>query len=216
VSDFDPPGGIRGASGAQPKRDLRRNLIAARRSMSEQNKKNQDSLVRRTLVTWLTEINATIVAAYVPMIGEPGGPELPSALAHVVFTLLLPVVQPDRDLDWAAHDGRLAPAALGLMEPVGPRLGLDAIATASVVIVPALAVDRSGIRLGRGGGSYDRALARVGAGQIVIAPLYDGELVATVPSESHDRRVDGVIIGGVVTMLSPGHGSGPAGRWAMQ
>jgi len=205
VSDFDPPGGARDASGTQPKRDLRRNLIAARRSMSEQNKKNQDSLVRRTLVTWLAEINASIVAAYVPMIGEPGGPELPSALVQVVSTLLLPVVQPDRDLDWAAHDGTLVPAALGMMEPVGLRLGVNAIATASVVIVPALAVDRSGIRLGRGGGSYDRALARVGAPQIVIALLYDGELVATVPSEPHDRRVDGVITGSVVTMLSPGH-----------
>jgi len=205
VSDFDPPGGALGASGTQPKRDLRRNLIAARRSMSEQNKKNQDSLVRRTLVTWLTEINASIVAAYVPMIGEPGGPELPSALGQVVSETLLPVVLPDRDLDWAESDGALAPAALGMMEPTGARLGVDAITRADVVIVPALAVDRSGIRLGRGGGSYDRALARVAAPQIVIALLYTGELVATVPSEHHDRRVDGVIIGDVVTMLSPGH-----------
>jgi 5-formyltetrahydrofolate cyclo-ligase len=56
-------------------------------------------------------------------------------------------------------------------------------------VVPALAVDRRGSRLGRGGGSYDRALARVPAGRPVLALLYDGECPEVVPTEPHDRRV---------------------------
>ena len=57
-----------------------------------------------------------------------------------------------------------SPARLGLLEPDGERLGVDAIATADVVLVPGLAVAADGMRLGRGGGSYDRAL-RPGAGR---------------------------------------------------
>jgi 5-formyltetrahydrofolate cyclo-ligase len=55
--------------------------------------------------------------------------------------------------------------------------------------VPALLVDRSGMRLGRGGGSFDRALGRVAAGVPVVALVYDGEIVERVPREPHDRSV---------------------------
>jgi 5-formyltetrahydrofolate cyclo-ligase len=71
-----------------------------------------------------------------------------------------------------------------------------AITSADVVIVPALAVDLAGRRLGRGGGSYDRALARVGASILTIAPLYDGELLAEVPAGSHDQPVRAVALPG--------------------
>ena len=59
----------------------------------------------------------------------------------------------------------------------------------AVVLVPAVAVDRTGLRLGRGGGSYDRALARVGPAILTVAPLYDSEVLPTVPAEPHDQRV---------------------------
>jgi len=61
------------------------------------------------------------------------------------------------------------------------------------VLVPALAVDPAGNRLGRGGGSYDRALARVTPGTFVCALLYDGEVVDRVPADDHDRRVDAAV-----------------------
>ncbi len=103
---------------------------------------------------------------------------------------LLPVLLDDDDLDWAAYDGHLAPGRRGLLEPVGPRLGVDAIAACDLVLVPALRVDRSGNRLGRGGGSYDRALAR--ATGLTVALLHDDELVEAVPHESHDVPVNAV------------------------
>jgi 5-formyltetrahydrofolate cyclo-ligase len=214
VSDFCAFPAEPGLSVAQTKRDLRRELLAARRAKSGKKRENQDALVRATLLDWLTAIDPATVAAYVPMTGEPGGADLPEALARAAVTVLLPVVQADRDLDWVAYLGpsSLAPAALGLTEPVGPGLGVDAVAGADVVIVPALAVDRSGMRLGRGGGSYDRALARVRGGTRVVALLYPGELMAAVPTEPHDRPVHAVVIGGEVISLSPRHGSGPAGR----
>jgi len=138
---------------------------------------------------------AATVAAYVSVATEPGTGPLIEELAAAGKRVLLPVLLPDGDLDWAAYDGpaSLAPARLGLLEPAGPRLGPGAVATADVVLVPALAVDRSGMRLGRGGGSYDRALARVPVGTFVCALLYDDELVDEVPRAGHDRAVTAVV-----------------------
>jgi 5-formyltetrahydrofolate cyclo-ligase len=140
------------------------------------------ALVRRTA--------AATVAAYVPVGSEPGGPDLPSVLAAHA-RVLLPVLLPDGDLDWSAYDGpaSLAPATRGLLEPTGPRLGREAIGTPDAVLVPGLAMDRTGVRLGRGGGSYDRALARVPVGTFVCTLLYDGKVLDRVPAEPHDRPV---------------------------
>jgi 5-formyltetrahydrofolate cyclo-ligase len=112
------------------------------------------------------------------------------ALRAAGVRVLLPVVTGER-LDWATYDGEgaLAEGPLGLAEPSGHRLGSDALAAADVVLVPALAVDRSGHRLGRGRGYYDRALAAVSVP--VIAVVFDDDVIDDVPVEAHDRDVDG-------------------------
>jgi 5-formyltetrahydrofolate cyclo-ligase len=180
------------------KRTLRASLLAARRSRSEADRAAEAASVRATLVDLVRALRPVVVAAYVPVGTEPGGPELPEALAAALAPggrLLLPVLLPDLDLNWAAYAGpeSLVPAGRGLREPAGPRLGPAAVAEADLVVVPAVAVDERGRRLGRGGGSYDRALARVPAAALTVALLSDGELVADVPAESHDRAVQAVI-----------------------
>jgi 5-formyltetrahydrofolate cyclo-ligase len=134
---------------------------------------------------------AATVAAYVSLDGEPGTGPLLEALRADGKRVILPVLLPDGDLDWAPYDGPdgLVPASRGLLEPAGPRLGPDAVATADAVLVPGLAVDTSGIRLGRGGGSYDRALGRVPVGTFTCVLLYEGEVGVPVPVEPHDRPV---------------------------
>jgi 5-formyltetrahydrofolate cyclo-ligase len=129
---------------------------------------------------------ASRVAAYASIGTEPPTGAVLAALHHV----LLPVLGTDGDLDWAAGTD-LAPTARGLLEPTGPPLGSNAIAECDVVLVPALAVDREGNRLGRGGGSYDRALRR--ATGLTIAVLYDGERVESLPVEAHDIPVRAVV-----------------------
>lgn len=134
---------------------------------------------------------AATVAAYVSISTEPGtGPLLESLLA-AGKRVILPVLLPDGDLDWAGYAGpqALAPARLGLLEPVGPRLGVAAVATADAVLVPGLAVSPTGLRLGRGGGSYDRVLGRVPVGTFTCVLLYEEEVGRDVPVEPHDRAV---------------------------
>jgi 5-formyltetrahydrofolate cyclo-ligase len=81
------------------------------------------------------------------------------------------------------------PGPYGLREPVGPRLGPDAIGLADVLLIPALAVDRRGVRLGRGAGHYDRSLPKAGAEAALIAVVRDEELVDQLPDEPHDVRM---------------------------
>jgi 5-formyltetrahydrofolate cyclo-ligase len=148
---------------------------------------------------------AATVAAYVSLDGEPGTGPLLDALRAAGKRVILPVLLPDGDLDWAAYEGPdgLVSASRGLLEPAGRRLGPDAVATADAVLVPGLAVDSAGVRLGRGGGSYDRALSRVPVGTFTCVLLYDAEVGVPVPVEPHDRPVGWAATpGGVVRLAS--------------
>ena len=140
---------------------------------------------------------AATVSAYVSIGGEPGTGLLLEALTQANKRVLLPRVvraadgHPGLDLDWAVYHGptSLAPARYGLLEPLSEALGVDAIASADVVLVPGLAVSASGMRLGRGAGCYDRALARVPVGTMTLAMLYADEVGRDVPFEAHDLPV---------------------------
>src|SRR6476469_9437386 len=122
------------------------------------------------------------VAAYVPLRTEPGSVELLDDLVNQGVRVITPVLLDDNDLDWEQW-GVVGSAPLGV----------DAIAHVDAVLVPALAVAADGTRLGRGGGSYDRALARVPAGTPVAALLYDSEVVTRLPSEPWDRPVTAIV-----------------------
>jgi 5-formyltetrahydrofolate cyclo-ligase len=184
---------------------LRNRLIAARQSLTPQQRERAAAAVQAVLHDLVRAQSPQLIAGYLPLGPEPGGADLPAVLSRQA-RLLLPVLRPDNDLDWARYEGpdALRAGPRGLREPTGQRLGVAAIGTADLVIVPALAVDRTGVRMGRGGGSYDRALARAGAAY-TVALLHDGELLPTVPAEPHDRRVHAAI--------TPGEGLSEISDW---
>ncbi|MGX6605211.1 5-formyltetrahydrofolate cyclo-ligase [Micromonosporaceae bacterium Da 78-11] len=232
---------------------LRSRLLTLRRDLTLPARASAAAHLQDQILDLVRRVAPSTIAAYVPIGPEPGGADLPDLLARQA-RVLLPVLLPDNDLDWAVHDGVLnrgpqsgpdvglptatqpepgpwsglssgsGPAplseqapnsgpglrsgsaphpgpvprspgrAFGLTEPAGPRLGPDAIRTAELVLVPALAVGRDGTRMGRGGGSYDRALTRLRSpGPLVVALLHDWELIDQVPAEPHDHPVHGVI-----------------------
>jgi 5-formyltetrahydrofolate cyclo-ligase len=147
------------------------------------------------------------VAAYVPAPEEPGHGRLPAAFAELAARVLLPVVPAEgAELGWAVDTGRLVPGRFGLLEPVGPRLGPTALGTADVVVLPAMAVSRDGVRLGRGGGYYDRALRHVRPDAVLVAVVFDDELLDELPAEPHDQRVTAIVTpSGGWQALPPGH-----------
>lgn len=159
----------------------------------------------RDAVLALPEVAAaTCVTAYVARMAEPDTAPLVAELQRRGVRILMPVLLPDLDLDWAPDDGdrHRSEVHRGLTEPTSTPLGVDSIAQADVVLVPALAVDRDGYRIGYGGGCYDRALTRVRPGALVVALLHDGELVdEPLPAEEHDRRVDAVAMPSGVVRL---------------
>src|SRR3954453_2443045 len=134
------------------------------------------------------------LAAYVPEETEPGAGRLPAGCTQLGARGPLPIVPAEgRELGWAVDTGRLTAGRFGLFEPAGPRLGPTAIGAADVVVVPALAVARRGVRLGRGGGYYDRALVHARPDAVLVTLVFDDERVAELPREVHDRPVTAVV-----------------------
>ncbi len=159
----------------------RSRLTAARRAMSPDDRAAARARVRDAVLERCRAEGWRCVAAYVALRTEPGSPELLAGLAALGVRVLVPVTLPDRDLDWTAW-------------PDTVLLGPHAVAEADAVLVPALAAATDdGTRLGRGGGSYDRALGRRRADAVVAALLYDGETVSVLPSDPWDVPVAAVV-----------------------
>ncbi|HET9895181.1 MAG TPA: 5-formyltetrahydrofolate cyclo-ligase [Streptosporangiaceae bacterium] len=172
----------------------RRRVSASRAKLPESDRHLAGTALLNHLLA-LPEVGmAGTIAAYVSIGAEPPTNALIYALWKRGCYVLLPVLRDDLDLDWASYEGpsSLAAGPRGLLQPTEPLRGVRAIASADFVVVPALAVGRDGYRLGRGGGSYDRALARVAPMVPTVALLYERELVDAVPVAEHDQRVSAV------------------------
>ncbi len=126
------------------------------------------------------------LAAFRSLPTEPECGGIIDAAHEAGWQVIVPVMLEDKDLSWVEAD---APGRL---------LGVDAIGRAAIVVVPALAIDRDGMRLGQGGGSYDRALPRRSRSAWTVALVHDDELALRVPRDEHDVSVDAVV--------TPGHG----------
>lgn len=151
--------------------------------MTDADRESARAAVRAAVLRRATTDGWSCVAGYIPFRTEPGSRELLEALDVLGVRVLVPVTLADRDLDWA-------PWSPGQS---GPQLGRDSVADVDALLVPALAVARDGTRLGRGGGSYDRALQRCRAATPVAALLFAGELVDSLPRDDWDRPVSAVV-----------------------
>lgn len=175
---------------------LVRSTVLARRGERSDSERDAAALELRDQVLTLPEITGVAtVAAYVATGIEPGTAPLLAELRRRGVRLLLPVLRDDFDLDWAelTDPERLRPGRFGILEPAEPLLGVDAVREAGVVVCPGVAADAAGHRLGRGGGSYDRVLARLDPSTLRCILLYDDEALDVVPHDDHDQRVDAIV-----------------------
>ncbi|MYS90066.1 MULTISPECIES: 5-formyltetrahydrofolate cyclo-ligase [Streptomyces] len=191
-----------GRPGEPDKRTLRRDFLTMRNRLTADDLRETSAALAGRALELPELARAGTVAAYVSVGSEPGTLALLDALRTRGVRVLLPVLLPDNDLDWGVYEGEGSLARvqhggrMALFEPAGERLGPDAVTTADAVLLPGLAVDTRGMRLGRGGGSYDRVLARLeraGARPALVVLLYDSEVVEHVPEEPHDRPVHAVV-----------------------
>jgi len=175
------------------KTELRAEILHARRALPSQVRDAEAHALTAHLPVFTGK--GDTVCAYVPVGSEPGSVELIDSLLRREVRVLLPVARHDAadqplPLQWDEYrPGGLVPARFGLQEPGEPWLPADAIETAAVVLVPALAVDRAGVRLGRGAGFYDRSLPLASASARLVAVVRDDELVDRLPAEPHDVRM---------------------------
>lgn len=172
---------------------LRERLLEARRRVAHDVHATEAHMLSERLEPVVTD--GSTVCAYVPLSTEPGAIEILDMLLRRSGRVLLPVARTTGPgntgtplpLRWGEYrPGALVPGPWGLLEPPEPVLPESALAEASLVIVPALAVDRRGVRLGRGRGFYDRSLGGRNPQAHLIAMVRDAEFVNELPAERHD------------------------------
>ena len=131
---------------------------------------------------------ARIVALYRALPSECGTASVAAGLQRAGVEVCYPAVVPrDRELQFRRSSGVFVAGALGIEEPTGSPVALAAI---DLLVVPAIAVDAAGRRLGRGKGHYDATLSLYGGRSVAL--VFESQLVPEVPVGEHDRRVGAV------------------------
>jgi 5-formyltetrahydrofolate cyclo-ligase len=195
------------------KRALRREHLAARRALRPEE---------------LAAISAAIVARLrsLPELSTPQRPTLtlllyaaqpdevdPAALAlglPLDVRVVLPrVVGDELELVERRAEAQLVPGAFGILEPPRSARLLDPVEI-DVAVVPGVAFDVRGGRLGRGGGFYDRLLPRLRPDCVVIGLAPERAVLARVPTEPHDRPVDLIVTDASVRRRTPTPDGQPA------
>ena len=188
------------------KTELRAEILLARRTLAPQLHDAEAHALCGHLPAFIG--GGETVCAYVAIGSEPGSDELIDSLLRRGVRVLLPVARDDGaglpvPLQWGEYrPGGLVKARFGLREPAEPWLPAYTIAAATVVLVPSLAVDRAGVRLGRGAGFYDRSLPLAAPTAQLVAVVRDDELVDRLPAEPHDVRMTHALTpnGGLVAL----------------
>jgi 5-formyltetrahydrofolate cyclo-ligase len=176
------------------KRALRAELRERRQNLTTTERSSATEGLTRNLVDLATDLSARSVAAYLSTPNEPDTRPFLNWAHEQGLRVLLPISREDGLLDWTTGDGESETEGLfGMPEAVGELLGPIAINDVDLIVVPAAAVDRTGMRMGWGRGYFDKTLGSMEKCPPVYAVLYDGELVDEVPRERHDQPVDGAV-----------------------
>jgi 5-formyltetrahydrofolate cyclo-ligase len=139
------------------------------------------------------------VTCYLPFGNEPDVELFVDWALENGIEVLMPVVRTDGDLDWVVFDGSTKQGQMGFIEAAGP---IVTAANIDIAIIPALAISKSGIRLGKGKGFYDKALPKLQPAPSVVGVIFEEELLDVIPGELHDYPVDAVVTPAGITKFS--------------
>lgn len=176
------------------KRELRANIRAERRQRPIAERNAAAANISARLMSLVIDRAPRFVACYLSTEDEPGTRPFLEWAASNGVDVILPVSRVDGLLDWVPSRGGTEQVGLfGIPEIVGEPLSAEIMAEVDLMIVPAAAVDRSGMRLGWGRGYFDRTLSALDHSPTVYAVVFESEFRETVPREPHDQPVDGVV-----------------------
>ncbi|MBO9625871.1 MAG: 5-formyltetrahydrofolate cyclo-ligase [Microbacterium sp.] len=178
------------------KRALRAELRERRQLLSESQRASAASAIARRLDALVDELGARSISCFLSTTTEPGTREFVTGAVRRGIRVLLPITRADGLLDWAVatdDDDEIAEGLYGLPEPTGDVLGPIAVNDVDLMIIPAAAVDRTGMRMGWGRGYFDKTIGSMEKCPPVYAVIYDSEVLDSLPREVHDQPVTGVV-----------------------
>ncbi|BDV42356.1 5-formyltetrahydrofolate cyclo-ligase [Geotalea uraniireducens] len=172
---------------------LRKTMLSRRKQHSAGELAEAGDRIQLTLIASPEFRAAQVVALYAPIHGEVATDKVMAAALAAGKTVLFPAVCDDslRFVAVADH-GQLQPGAYGIPEPC-PTEGVVPVECADLVVVPGVAFDLGGRRVGYGKGYYDRAVHHLEGQGRLVAFCYDFQLVAEIAGEPHDVAVDRII-----------------------
>ena len=175
------------------KKELRRKMLALRRALSDDEVEKKSHLLTEEILALPQYKKAKRIMAFLAMKGESNLDELIIHALEEGKEVYIPVCLPERKME----AGRLLSMDHFERGPLGLRnlpKGYEAAEpeTMDLVLIPAVACDRTGNRLGMGAGYYDRYLSRVPV-EKRIAALWDFQVVEDIPSEPFDQKIAGIV-----------------------
>jgi 5-formyltetrahydrofolate cyclo-ligase len=189
----------------QAKRALRAELRERRQLLSDAQREAAASAIAERLDDLVDSMGARSISCFLSATTEPGTRDFVASAVRRGIRVLLPVTRADGLLDWAVADdsGEVAEGLFGLPEPTGEVLGPIAVDEVDLMIIPAAAVDATGMRLGWGRGYFDKTIGSMQKCPPVYAVIYDSEVLESLPREVHDQPVTGVVTPLRTLTLSP-------------
>lgn len=203
---------VSGTPAAVRKRALRAEMIAARARLSPAEREASSRAVAERVASLPAFAGARTVALYPSLGAEVGTAEIARRALAAGKRLAWPRLAPGAlALAFAAClPDELVPGPLGTREPP-PEAPAVALAEIDCLLVPGVAFDARGRRLGRGRGHYDATLAALPPGAARIGLAFEAQLVAEVPREPHDVPLDAVVTERRVLRSQPSAGGHPSG-----
>ncbi|WP_292833040.1 5-formyltetrahydrofolate cyclo-ligase [Microbacterium sp.] len=187
------------------KRALRADLRERRQQRSEAARETASAGVKVQLDALADQLGARSLSCYLSAPAEPGTHEFIRGAVARGIRVLLPITRRDGLLDWvvADPDGEIAEGLFGMPEPIGEVLSPLAVNDVDLLVIPAAAVDHTGMRLGWGRGYFDKTVGSMEQCPPVYAVIFDSELVDEVPRDRHDQPVTGVVTPTRTITLAP-------------
>jgi 5-formyltetrahydrofolate cyclo-ligase len=179
------------------KTEIRQHALAQRDALSKKERTEKSAAIMDRLFDFANFLEARIVMFYMNQKSEVHTDEMVRKALLMGKIIALPVVDPEKGeivpykVDNLERD--VGPGYGGILEPISQRCKQIPVRHINLSIVPAIALDERGGRVGHGTGFYDRFIPRLDVTTRKVALAFECQIVPQIPMEPHDRYIDIII-----------------------